>query len=113
MSKCAEALLFRSLLDTPFELAPDRYENGVYPLIERLSSYLHYSKTGLSLKQTCAIHTAILDLLSMLSIKNSDAVTLLSESPSLIPRLITRIAYDIGLIFECDGSGHTSLHASM
>ena len=77
------------------------------PFIDTLAEFLIYSKRSPSVpsRQICLLHMSLLTALSILSTKHEDAITLLSESQALIPRLIVRIQLDSSLIHESDGMG--------
>jgi hypothetical protein len=120
-----EASLFRGILACPFSSSEGgstttTNDAGRIPIIERLASYIVYDpqqhqhkqvSSSLSssppppAKATLALHLAVLRLLSMLTVKNDDAVALLAESVGLLSRLIVRIAVDAGALYESDGDG--------
>jgi hypothetical protein len=91
-------------LGCPFP--PDgRATEGRIPIIERLASYTVYSHPRVPAKAAFSLHFSVLRVLTMLAVKNDDAVALLSDSVGLLSRLIARIAADSGKLYESDGDG--------
>jgi hypothetical protein len=100
-----EAPFFRSILGCPFPAEVRATAEGRIPIIERLASYTVYSHPQVSAKTAFLLHLGVLRVLTMLAVKNDDAVALMSDSVGLLSRLIARIAADSGRLYESDGEG--------
>lgn len=120
--------MYRSLLATPFSPKPAAGGENTsrIPLVETLAGYLHYASPEASPIFTAQMHILALRFFLRLYAKSAgehaqgrgrgedaDLSTLLSGSQALIPKLISRIAADAGVLYESDGVGFGRCPASL
>lgn len=105
----AEPALFRSLLATSFidELssinnAPPAPSTAIrpqqLPFVEQTASFLNYLTADEAQTQGC--RQLAITTLSNLAIIHADGTPLLSRSPSLVQRLIMRLAMDTATLYD-------------
>lgn len=116
-----EPPLFRSLLSTPFQddmsgartVPPATAANRPQqlPFVEHTASFLSYRMGDTAQSQAC--QQLALVSLSNLLVSHADGTPLLSRSPSLVQRLVMRIAQDASQLYDHATSPPETLNLSM
>lgn len=115
----AEQSLFRSLLSTPFQDQPGGNDarpaaataanrTQMLPLVEHTAGFLTYRSADTAQSRIC--QQLALITLSNLTIIDPDGTPLLSRSPSLIPKLIIRLASDAAILYDGASSPSSGTH---